>query len=66
MVFTNSYKINTITTNFETGASNLELINVIADVILPADDTNFAKTIDQPFVTIDSMAVTIDNDMELI
>ena len=66
VVFTNSYKINTITTNFETGASNLELINVIADVILPADDTQAAKTIDQPFVTIDSMAVRIDNDMELI
>jgi len=61
VVFTNSYKINTISTNFETGLSNLELINVVADVIIPEDDSQGADTIDKARVRIDSMTVTIDN-----
>ena len=66
VVFTNSYKINTISTNFETGLSNLELINVVSEVILKVDDSDGAKTIDRSPVSIDSMNVTIDNDVLLI
>ena len=66
VVFTNSYKINTISTNFETGLSNLELINVVSEVILAVDDSDGAKTIDRSPVSIDSMNVTIDNDVLLI
>ncbi len=61
VIFTDSYKVNTIKTNFETGLSNLELINVISDVIIKQDDSEGARTIDKALVTIDSMNVTIDN-----
>ena len=66
MIFTNTYKINTITTNFETGLSSLELINVISDVIFVEDQDEIAENITQEFVTIDSELVRIDNTRPLI
>ena len=66
VIFTNTYKINTITTNFETGLSSLELINVISDVIFVEDQDEIAENITQEFVTIDSELVRIDNTRPLI
>lgn len=60
IIFDNVYKINKITTNFETGLSSLELINVVSDLSVIDNDNDLATTIDKAFVTIDSTNVTID------
>ena len=60
IVFENVYKINSITTNFETGLSNLELINVVSDLKIVDSDNDLADTIDKSLATIDSNKITID------
>ena len=60
IVFENVYKINSITTNFETGLSNLELINVVSDLKIVDSDNDLADTIDKSLATIDSTKITID------
>jgi len=60
VVFENLYKINSIKTNFETGLSDLELINVVNDLKIIDNDNELAETIDRSLVTIDSNIVSID------
>lgn len=60
IVFENVYKINSIRTNFETGLSNLELINVVSDLKIIDSDNDLADTIDKSLATIDSTKITID------
>jgi len=60
VVFQNLYKINSIKTNFETGLSDLELINVVNDLKIIDNDNELAETIDRSLVTIDSNIVSID------
>lgn len=66
IVFTNLYKINSLKTNFETGLSELELINEVKDFEIPVNVSDLAKTIDSDFATADTTLVTADNDIETI
>ena len=60
IVFDNEYTINKIVTNFETGLSQLELINQMTDLSAPEDNTEDARTIDKTVVTCDNNIVTVD------
>jgi len=73
IVFTNLYKINSIKTNFETGLSDLELINEVssfearnltADIVDNQND--LTKTVDSDVATADTTKVTADNDIERV
>lgn len=61
-IFNDLYKINVITTNFETGVSNLELINEVSDFRTFTNDKDLAKTIDTSVVTADNTVVTADTE----
>ena len=56
VIFDNAYKINKLTTNFETGISDLELINVTQDL-----EYDPAEVQEELIVRIDSERVTADN-----
>jgi hypothetical protein len=60
IVFDSLYKINSITTNFETGLSELELINVVTGLAVVDNDNELADTIDKAVITVDSTKVKID------
>jgi hypothetical protein len=66
IVFENIYKINSITTNFETGVSQLELINVVSNLKIVDNDNELALTIDMTLATIDSTRITIDTSIDII
>ena len=66
IVFENIYKINSITTNFETGLSELELINVVSNLKAVNNDNDLALTIDMTLATIDSTRITIDTSIDII
>lgn len=63
IIFNTLYKINKIVTNFETGLSDLELLNEISDFDVPIDNVinDAIKTIDNTAITADSTIVTADN-----
>ena len=60
VIFNNLYRINTLVTNFETGISELELINEVSDFTVITNESDLAKTIDTSIVTIDSTKVNAD------
>ena len=60
IIFNSLYRINTLVTNFETGVSELELINEVSDFNVITNENDLAKTIDTSIVTIDSNKVTAD------
>jgi len=63
IIFDDLFKINKITTNFETGVSDLELINEVQNFVVPIGDVigDVIETIDEnSLVTIDTTKVTID------
>ena len=62
IIFNTSYKINKIVTNFETGLSNLELLNEVGNNRVPTDNviSDVVKTTDQDFVTADTTLVRAD------
>jgi len=62
VIFDNAYKINKLTTNFETGISDLELINVTQDLEYdPAEvQEDLIVTIDTGLVTADTTTKTAD------
>jgi hypothetical protein len=68
IVFSNLYKINTLTTNFATGLSSFELINETIDFTTTANQNSSdeAKTIDSSGVTADSTLVRADNAIQRI
>ncbi len=65
IIFNTLYKINKIVTNFETGLSNLELLNEVSDFDVPTDNiiNDAIKTIDNTALTADSTIVTADNTL---
>lgn len=65
IIFDDLFKINKITTNFETGVSDLELINEVQNFVVPIGDVigDVIETIDEDsLVTIDTTKVKIDKD----
>ena len=68
IVFSNLYKINTLTTNFATGLSSFELINETIDFKVKANqnDSDEARTIDGSGITADSTLVKADNAIQRI
>lgn len=65
-IFNNLYKINTISTNFENGLTNLELVNEVSDFTLPFntfDNDIVVKTSDD-FITADNTIIRASNDRE--
>lgn len=65
IIFNELYKINKITTNFETGLSDLELINEVQSFSVPVSDVigDVIKTIDEAsLVTVDSTKLFVDSD----
>jgi len=68
IVFSNLYKINTLTTNFATGLSSFELINETIDFTSTANQNSSdeARTIDTSSVTADSTLVRADNAIQRI
>jgi hypothetical protein len=58
----NLYKINSIQTNFQTEKSKLELINEVKEFLLVDNIADLARTVDKPFVKVDSTEVTVDVD----
>ena len=63
-IFNNLYKINTISTNFENGLTNLELVNEVSDFTLPFntfDNDIVVKTSDD-FITADNTIIRASND----
>ena len=56
------YKINSLSTNFETGLSNLELINVVDEREIIENVSETVGTVDNAFsiLTVDSTLVTVD------
>ena len=69
IIFNELYKINKITTNFETGLSDLELINEVQSFSVPVSDVigEVVKTIDEAsLVTVDSTKLTVDSDTIII
>ena len=67
VIFDKLYRINTITTNFETNRSDLELTNILDDTVAPVDirtievDTASDEfTIDNAVFTVDRTNVTAD------
>ena len=64
IIFNNLYKINKLTTNFETGLSDLELINEVTDFgAYNVDYGSLAETVDSSIVTADTTLVTADNSI---
>ena len=63
IIFNTLYKINKIVTNFETGLSDLELLNEVSDFSVPVDNVinDAIKTIDNTAITADSTIVRADN-----
>ena len=63
IIFNTLYKINKIVTNFETGLSDLELLNEVSDFSVPVDNVinEAIKTIDNTAITADSTIVRADN-----
>tara|TARA_R110000803_G_scaffold183399_1_gene245740 strand:+ start:1536 stop:3677 length:2142 start_codon:yes stop_codon:yes gene_type:complete len=68
IVFSNLYKINTLTTNFATGLSSFELINETIDFKVTANqnDSDQGRTVDSTILTVDSTLVTVDNAIQRI
>lgn len=68
IVFSNLYKINTLTTNFATGLSSFELINETIDFTTTANQNSSdeARTIDGSGITADSTLVKADNAIQRI
>lgn len=62
VIFNNLYKINTLVTNFETGLSELELINEVSDFRILSNESDLARTIDSSVVTADSIEVKADTE----
>lgn len=63
IIFDTVYTINKITTNFETGLSDLELINKSTNLQVKENASSNARTIDRSVVTIDNTDVTIDTSV---
>lgn len=64
IIFNNLYKINKLTTNFETGLSELELINEVTDFgAYNVDYGSLAETVDSSILTADTTLVTADNSI---
>lgn len=60
IIYNNLYKINSITTNYETLKSKLELINELTDFRVQENQNDLARTVDKPFITVDNPNVTAD------
>ena len=62
VIFDNAYKINKLTTNFETGLSDLQLINVTQDLEYDPTEAqeDLVVSIDSDFVTADNTTKTAD------
>jgi len=58
----NLYKINRIETNFQTGKSKIELINEVTEFVLNDNLNDLARTVDKPFVKVDTDKVKVDVD----
>ena len=60
IIFNNLYKINSITTNYETLKSKLELVNELTDFRVQENQSDLARTVDKPFISVDNQNVTAD------
>ena len=62
IIFNDLYKINKLVTNFETGVTDLELINEIRDFEISAKNivADVVKTVDQSIATADNTLITAD------
>ncbi len=65
-IFNNLYKINTISTNFENGLTDLELVNEVSDFTLPFNtfDNNIVVETSEAFITADNTVIRASNDRE--
>lgn len=65
-IFNNLYKINTISTNFENGLTDLELVNEVSDFTLPFDtfDNDIPVEVSNDFLTADNTVIRASNDRE--
>lgn len=62
VIFDKQYRINKLTTNFETNKSNLELLNVLDDTIAPVKATDIQVDITSDDITVDNTFFTVDKD----
>jgi hypothetical protein len=60
IIFNNLFKVNSITTNYETLKSKLELVNELRDFRVQENQSDLARTVDKPFITVDNPNVTAD------
>jgi hypothetical protein len=60
IIFNNLFKVNSITTNYETLKSKLELVNELTDFRVQENQSDLARTVDKPFITVDNPNVTAD------
>ena len=62
IIFNDLYKINKLTTNFETNVSTLELVNVTQEIVFEPEDivTETVKTVDASIATADITTITAD------
>ena len=67
-IFNNLYKINTISTNFENGLTDLELINEVADFTLPFStfDNDIPVLVSDDLLTADNTVIRASNSIERI
>lgn len=67
-IFNNLYKINTISTNFENGLTDLELINEVADFTLPFTtfDNDIPVLVSDDSLTADNTVIRASNSIERI
>lgn len=65
-IFNNLYKINTISTNFENGLTDLELVNEVSDFTLPFNtfDNDIPVEVSSDFLTADNTVIRASNDRE--
>jgi len=65
-IFNNLYKINTISTNFENGLTDLELVNEVSDFTLPFDtfDNDFPVEVSNDAFTADNTVIRASNSVE--
>lgn len=63
IIHNNLFKINKITTNYETLVSKLELINELTDFDVIENKDDLARTVDKPFVSVDNDSVTADTGL---
>jgi hypothetical protein len=65
-IFNSLYKINTISTNFQNGVTNLELVNEVSDFTLPFGtfDDALPVEVSDDTITADTITIRASNSVE--